>query len=155
MCELIFIEQDHCQQPGSLLSSRIRGLQLLSMRTFLPMISCCGAHCGGCVLNYRCTTQRHMFRSIYHEEIFMHLDALSSRYMGLIYGNSQGFTCWGQIYTLNDPFIDIHPYSVLPDAIIKGVTHRRPKEISSDRLWHVVQQCMAYEPRAASQCSSS
>ncbi len=65
-----------------------------------PTATCRTAQCGGCVTNYRCTIRRHMFRMIYLAEIFMHLDAQSSRYVGFVRRNIRWFTRRPHIYTL-------------------------------------------------------
>ncbi len=121
MCELIFIEQYHCQRPRSMLSSRLRSLsschyersfsqhhvtQLMEMAVSRTAEVQPGDVCSG---------------STYHEEIFMHLDAQSSRYMGFLYSKTRGFMCRRQIYTLNNPFTDIQPITTLRDTIIKAL----------------------------------
>lgn len=119
--------------------------QLLSPQTFLLTTPCCRTHCSGFVLNYRCTNWWLMFRIIYQKEIFMRLDAQSLRYMGIIFTNIQWFTSLQQLYTLYVPFNHIKPFTALSSATIQGFLHSCPKEISSDRLWNLVQQCMAYK----------
>lgn len=76
----------------------------------------------------------------------MHLDVQSSRYVSLILTNTRGFTQWPQIYTGKVPYAYVKPKTAVQDAITQGGAYPQPDEISSDPLWILVQQCIAYEP---------
>lgn len=75
----------------------------------------------------------------------MYLAAQSSRYAGLVCTVTRRFKSRPQIYILKVPFPQV-PRNAVSSAIRnRKYTYPRPDEISSDGLWNIIQQCMAYK----------